>query len=219
MRWKHFPISENDLGAKKHVLENVSMGAMEHTLSKKLLARFSSMTGPFVLVAFDFLDIERVRDYAYGTYSGGKDLHSAMGGQRIPQEHAPIGGLIAIVQEHLRTSQDAIVLCENWIATRTSLAKRQAKWGPLESRVLLYGEEVYHILTSADVDYDQIECTIRESRRHWATGVCCHAVNLPHDEISSEAFFDDIVLNATKIFVPALDQEGYLVWSPKMLSL
>ena len=84
---------------------------------------------------------------------------------------SPMGGLVLFVEKFLGTSKDVFLLCENWAATRKSLADRPADLLPRESRVLFYREEVYHVLTGKDTNVDAIECTIRESTSHWATGV------------------------------------------------
>jgi hypothetical protein len=209
MKWKYFPIADNDPRAKKQVLENLSMGAYKHTLTRKLLTRFSEAAGQMVLVAFDSLDLNYDRLYAYATYDGGKGWFEAAGGETLPQEHCPIGGLVAFVENYLRSSSDAVAICENWAATPKDLAD----W-PRESRVAFFAEEVYHVLTSAETTFDAIETAIRESTHHWATGVCSYCQAVPQGDVPTEAFFDTIVANTAHIFTPALDGEGYLIWSP-----
>ena len=188
------------------------MGAHKHTLTKKLLSRFSEATGPMVAIAFESLDWDRDYLYEYGTYQGGKGLNDVVRVQDIPQRDCPIGGLIILLEKYLRSCREAVVLCENWIATREGLAVSH----PRESRILLYGEEVYHVLTSEDASFEAIETTIRESEHHWATGVCCLCERVPQGDIPSEAFFDAIAANTAHIFTPALDGEGYLIWSPTL---
>jgi hypothetical protein len=212
MKWKCYAIADDDPRAKKHVLANLSMGAHKHTLTKKLLSHFSEASGAMVAIAFESLDLEKDYLYEYGTYQGGKGLNDVLRGQDIPQRDCPIGGLIILLEKYLRSSRESVVLCENWIATREDLTV----WRPRESRILLYGEEVYHVLTSEDASFEAIETTIRESEHHWATGVCCLCERVPQRDIPSEAFFDAIVANTAHIFTPALDEEGYLIWSPTL---
>jgi len=210
MKWKYYPLRD-DAKAKKQILENVSIGAHEHTLTKKLLARFSEATGPIVAIAFDSLDLDKLADYSYATYDGGKQWSEAARGINIPMSDCPIGGLVHFVQEFLRTSKDAVVLCENWADTRTDYL---TNWRPRESHVLFFGEEVYHILTSANDTWEAIETAIRESTGQWATSVCSFVKDIPRGVISSESFFDAVVANTAHIFTPAFDGEGYLIWSP-----
>jgi hypothetical protein len=212
MRWKCYPLGDNDHKAKKQLLENLSMGAIEHTLSKKLLNRFSDATGPMVLIAFDSIDFDSDLLYAYATYNGGKGWFEAAGKRALPQEDCPIGGLVGFVKEYFRRSKDATVVCENWADTRKAYLKN---WRPRESRVAFFLDEVYHILLSADASFNAIETAIRESTNQWATGVCCTCGSVPQGTIPSEAFFDVIVANTEHIFVPALDGDGYLIWSPE----
>ena len=76
------------------------------------------------------------------------------------------------------------------------------------------GEDVYHILMSADDNYDAIECAIRESTHHWGMGVCTLHEGVQPTEPLSKAVIDEIVADTVHIFTPALDGEGYLIWSP-----
>lgn len=208
MMWKYYPLSDNDPKAKRQVLKNMEMVVPEHTLSKKLLQRFSEASGPMLLIAFESLDLDADCLYEYATYCGGK--YNLPGSESISWMDGPMWGLIPFLDKYLLKSKEAIVLCENWAATRKAVVDF-----PRESQILLFGDEVYHILTSENAGSpDSIECTIRESEHHWATGVCSLYTELPQDDIQSEAFFDAIVMNTTHIFTPALDGEGYLVWSP-----
>lgn len=212
MKWKLFPIAESDPKAKKQVVENLSMGAWKHTLSRRLLTRFSDASGPMLLVAFDTLDLDVDYLYAYATYEGGKGWFEASGKRVLPQEDCPIGGLVAFVEDYLRHTEHGVTICENWALTRNEYL---ASLVLHESRVAFFGDEVYHILTNVDTTFEAIETAVRESSHHWATGVCSSLEAVPQHDIPTEAVFDTIVANTAHIFVPALDGEGYLIWSPK----
>jgi hypothetical protein len=230
MKWKYFPLADNDPKAKGKVLENVSMGAFEHTLTKKLLSRFSDATGPMLLIAFDSLDAEAECLFDYGAYDGGKTLDEAAGKQSILQRDSPVGGLVQFLENYLRSRDNAVLFCERWTGTRTRLVNWPPDWPPLESQHLYFREEVYTVLKGEAASWDSIEFTVREGNSHWATGVCSLCKKVPRGhvpgvvsptediasaEIPSEAFFDEIVANTAHIFTPALDGEGYLVWSPR----
>ena len=51
MAWKYYPLAVDDPKAKKKLLENLEVGSNEHTLSKKLLQRFSEASGAMFLIA------------------------------------------------------------------------------------------------------------------------------------------------------------------------
>ena len=210
MKWKYYPLADADSKAKKQVLKNLEMGAYEHTLSKKLLSHFSEATGPIFLIAFESLDVDADCLYEYASYCGGKA--ELPGWKSIPWTDCPRWGLIHFVNDYLHASKQAIVLCENWMDTPTEYA---TQWRPRESRVVFYQEDVYHVLTSEDTDLDLIECTIRESEKHWATSVCSRCAEALIGNIPSEGCLDAIVANTVHIFTPALDGEGYLIWSPQ----
>lgn len=211
MKWRRYAFSDSDPRARKQIFANLAMGATQHALTRKLLSRFSEATGSYFAIAFEFLDVDRLPDFSYATYSGGKRWYEAAGTQDVSQGDSPIGGLICFLREFLRSSKEAVVLCENWGDSRTEYL---ANWRPRESRVVYHAEDVYHVLTSKDDDDDSIECVIRESRDHWATGVCSSCSEVPQGDILQDGILNAIVANTRHIFTPALDGEGYLVWSP-----
>jgi hypothetical protein len=173
---------------------------------------FSNAVGPILLIAYEWLDPGADALYKYGSYCGGKSLREVPGYDSITWMDSPRWGLIPFVDKFLLKSKDAVVLCENWAATRKGVTDAHF---PRESRFLLFNDEVYHILTSENAGRpESIECTIRESEHHWATGVCSLCAQVPEGDIPSEAFFDGIVASTSHIFTPALDGDGYLVWSP-----
>lgn len=208
MKWTYYALPDDDPRAKKRIVDEISVGASEHTLAKKLLPRVSEESGGTLLIAFDNLDADADWLYEYGTYGGGKRWFDAAGTQQLPQMDCPIGGLILFVGNYLRTSEEAVVLCQNYCSLR-------ARAAPRESRVVSYGEETYHLLTRTDANVESIECAIRESSSHWVTGVCSQFAEVPESFIESEAFFDAIVAETKHVFTSALDGEGYLIWSPK----
>lgn len=214
MKWRYYSLSDDDQRAKAQIFENLNLGAYEHTLTKKLLARFSAARGALMAIAMESLDLEGEWLFKYATYVGETESADAIGSQDIAWTDSPIWGLIEFVDRWLSGSTDRVTVCENCFLSRKVLID-----SPRESRTSCYGEEVYHILTNQDAsNQDAIECALRESEHHWATGVCSRYAAMPHGDIPSEAFFDEIVANTAHIFTPALDGEGYLVWSPERLN-
>jgi len=208
-KWTYYPLAADDPKAKMQVLENLQMGAHEHTLSKKLLQRFSEASGAMLLIAFETLDLDTDRPYKYaGTYCGGQ-LHPP-NYELITWMDTARWGLVTFVDKHLCKSKEAVVLCENVFAERKDVPNYTK-----ESRMLFFNEEVYHVVTYENAYMpDSIEQTIRESEHQWAVGVCSSCAEVPQGDVLSESFFDVIVANTTHIFTPALDGDGYLVWSP-----
>lgn len=208
MRWTYYQLTPDDTKAKEHVLENLQMGSYEHTLSKKLLQRFSEADGEMLLIAFESFDLDADCRYRHATYCGGQIKPPNL--ESISWMDCPRWGLIPFIDKHLLKSHESVVLCENVFDTRKDIAKLS-----IESRLLVFNDEVYHILTSENACRpESIECTIGDAEHQWMTGVCSSCADVPRGDISSEIFFDTIVTNAIHIFTPALDGEGYLIWSP-----
>jgi hypothetical protein len=213
MKWTYYPLSESDQKAKEHVVKNLEVGAYEHTLSRKLLSRFSAARGPALLIAFESLDLDSDYPFQHArTYCGGKHPHPDV--DSASWMDSTRWGLIPIIDKHLLKTKDPVVLCENVFLTPKTFARN-----PPASRVLLYRDEVYHVLTRENgARPESTECAIREWEQTWGTAVCSSSVEVPWGEIESDSFFDEIVANTKHIFVPALDGEGYLVWSPVLSS-
>jgi hypothetical protein len=212
MTWKEYVLPDGDAKAHKHFLKSFSIGAPNHALTKRLIQRLVNAKGPMFAIAMESLDLERVVDFRWaGTYSGGKQWHEAAHSPTFPVGNSPLDGLGLFLDTYLRSSQRAIVLCENWINTRSEIPNLLMR----ESRTVFHGDEVYHILSSSDAgNLEFISTTVWEAKNQWLTGVCSSAELVPQVEIPSEAFFDEIVANVAHIFVSAFDEEGYLVWSP-----
>lgn len=206
MKWKYYPLADSSLRARAHVLKNLSVGAAEHCLTKKLLKQFRDATGAIIAIAFESLDVDTEHFVANPTYGGGKRTID----ESVAWADAPIWGLVKFVDRWLQQSADAAVISENFFATRQSVTLH-----PRESRTAFYGDQVYHILSNADAGQEPlIECALRESEHHLGAGVCTLCKTLPQTEIKSEDFFDEIVGHTAHIFTPAFDNAGYLVWSP-----
>jgi hypothetical protein len=214
MKWQYYRLPESDQNAKAYLLENLSVGASDHVLSRKIMAHVARCTGSMLLIAFESLDLLDTMDYRFGgSYAGGKALYDVPGVYPVTLAGlvaSPSGGLIQFIEGFLRISNDAIVVVEHPTARTSDLVR----WETRESRVCTYGEEVYHLLTSENADFESIECATRESLHLWATGVCSSSKNVPGLQVISEDFFDGIVENASHLFTPALDGEAYLIWSP-----
>jgi hypothetical protein len=191
------PANEN---ATCFILGSLEICANDHVLSRKLLSRLASAAGPMYAIIGERINADLLKAHDFSTAPpDGEDT-----GKR------PVEILVSIVGEYLGTTQDAVVLCENWAAGRSDIAKWT--WPP--PRVACYGDnEVYHILTHKITDPELIEAAIIP-RHHWQTGVCSSCVHVPNGDIPDERFLDEIVRNTRHLFLPAFDGSGYLFWSP-----
>jgi hypothetical protein len=211
MRWKYYPLSNADANARKQIFENLSIGSDRCPLGKKLVNRFANATGSMFAIAMESLELDRVTDYCWaGTYAGGKQLREAISKPLIPMGDRPIDGLMSLLHQYFNAANSGLVVIENYWTTKTEEISRQRS----DRRLAFYQESVYHLLTPNDIDPEFIEDTIREPWHHWFTGVCGANLVLPVEDDWPEQFLDDIVANAQQLFVPAFDDEGFLVWSP-----
>jgi hypothetical protein len=193
-----------DKKAKAHILESLSICAHDHVLSRKLLERFSTASGSVIAIVSDWFDLDEL-----ASYREYPNLPTPEG-EPEPGER-PVERLVAFVVEYMRKAKDAVVICENFGASRQDIA--HWPWPP--PRVACYGDdEVYHVLTPEITDPDQIEAAV-SPRHHWQTGVCSACSVPPEGNIPDEGPLDEIVMNTVHLFVAAFDNTGFLVWSPQ----
>jgi hypothetical protein len=186
--------------AKSFIMGSLEICAYGHILSRKLLSRLSSATGPMYAIMGERInaDLLKAHDFSIAPPDGEET------GKR------PVEILVSIIGDYLKTTQDAVVLCENWAASRGDVAKWP--WPP--PQVACYGDsEVYHVLTHEITEPELIEAAI-VSRHHWQTGVCSSCPHVPQGDIPDEGFLEEIVRNTRHLFLPAFDGSGYLLWSP-----
>ncbi len=211
MRWKYFQLGENNLKAKEQIFENLSVGAVEHTLTKKLLDRFSHALGPVVLIANELWDLD-LQDFRSGGRYRGIGIGESNEADASTGEGYPFSGLERLIRGWLLSSPIAVILCENAFNMRDALPRMP----PRDSRLVFYNNEMYHVLLATDSGGEAIDSAVRESSHHWATAVCSLCAAVPECEVTSDSFFDEIVANTAHVFTPAIDGEGYLFWSPRM---
>jgi hypothetical protein len=216
MRWKSYLLPASDDAANKHVLRSLSVGAHSHTLTKKLLRRFSSARGSMIAFAWEDLDVDEIEDYDPSpTYRGGLDIHQVWNGDPIPIGDRSIDGLIAWLFDFLGTSEDRLIVVEDWLSKRTNpwlTSPERSKY--FQTRLAFHNDEVFHVLASGDADRDMAEDTIRSGWHYWLNAICVAGVALPAVTQWSDEFLDVLVANTCHIFVSAFDEEGFLLWSP-----
>ena len=217
MKWMIYPVAADDPRAIKQLAANLFIGSCgKHPLCQKIESRLSAATGEMFVIAMESMDWDRIADFRWAaTYSGGKQLGEAVATPLIPAGDREIDGLILLIRSWLAVEERRIVVFENfwsekadWIGTKC-----------LDTRDRYYGETVYHILTSEDRDPERTEDAIRAPWSQWFVGVCAVSLSLSQGDELSEQFLDEAAQNAQCIFVPAFDDEGFLVWHTGALRL
>jgi hypothetical protein len=198
-----FELEIDDKKAKEHLVESLSVSGHSHLLSRKILDRFSRTVGRAFVIVGDWYPIHQMETYDY-------TIPAPAGTTPFLEGDRPTERLVAFVRSYLQTTSNALVVCENWSATRQDVAKWP--WPP--PRVACFGDdEVYHIVTPKISDPEMIEAAV-VPRHHWQTGVCSLCEHVPSADIPDEVFLDKIADNTKHIFIPAFDGSGYLIWSP-----
>ena len=181
----------------------------QHALAKKVLVRFSEADGPLVLVALESLDLDGDDLYEYATYNGGD--RDARCHARWPAERLSDRRPDSLSGGFSRASMILFVLCDNWIDTRTDYL---GNWRPRESRVVFYEEDVYHVLTRKDDNYDSIRN--RDSRVNTPLGRGrMFVVRWNRGRYLVRSVLGCDCRKYRTHLLAALDGEGYLIWSPK----
>ena len=202
LKSKFVELGTDDDKAKEYMIESLYICAHDHVLSRKILDKFSESSGPMVAIVGEWQKLD--------------ELSSYNGFMRAPEgEYAqgdrPTERLVAFIKGYLMAVENALVVCENWGAERAHIAN----WSWPPPRIACYGDkEVYHILTNDIDDPEMIEAAVKPSH-YWQTGLCSRFDEFPVGDIPDEATLDSIVCNVTKIFVPAFDNTGYLIWTPE----
>jgi hypothetical protein len=212
MKWKCYPLPDDDAKAKKKIVENLEVVAGTQTLGRKLLARLAKATGPMLLIAQEFLDFQRIQDYRWaGTYKGGKQLHEAVDAPLTPVGDQCKDGVARLISEYLGISNYRIAVVSELGHCRASLRH----WRLPEARYGFFGDEAYPIVTHADVGNSDV---VRDAMNgmQWTTGVFSQIGDppgdLPLDIEMTESFLNEVVENTVHLVTKALDDEGYLIW-------
>ncbi len=205
-------LAENDQKAWDWIAENFSICSNDHVLSSKLWERFATYKGPVFALKLDTVDLDQLIYYMH-TWSPPGDTSTI---HDFPVEDWPITQLSKFVIDHLQKSDDAVVVCENANATRKMYDNW--RWGALPP-YWCYGEnEVYHILTPADIGTNTFKKITRQAFVNWGVGVCATCDRIPENSITDASFFDEIVRSTSHIFLPAFDGDGFLIWTPHPVS-
>jgi hypothetical protein len=119
--------------------------------------------------------------------------------------------LVSEIKKFLSVEKRACLL-ENSLAAAHDPWLRRAK-----SRILTYNSDVYHVLTSNNVDQDDISVAIKEASN---ADMLIGALGSIWENLTSSQAFDPgredlakFAQEASSVFVSAYDGEGYLVWN------
>jgi hypothetical protein len=198
-------LGPDDAKARSLILESLGVCAYDHLLSRKILERATAATGPMTAIFGSGIDLDLLSSYDC-CWPVPDDSEFQYDGATL--EHTT-ERLVRFIAEYLTSTADAVVVCENWLAQRATIADI----GSPPPRIACFGDgEVYHLLTPDITDLDAIEDTI-VARGRYQTGICSTSRSVPEGDIPDEGFLDEVVRNARHIFVPAFDGSGYLIWS------
>ena len=202
-------LAENDQKAWKWIADNFSICSHEHVLSRKLWTRFASYKGPVFALKLSIVDLSQLSSYMH-TWSPQGDKSRI---EDYPVDEWPASQIKQFVFDYLKSSDDAVVVCENANASRKMYENWQ--WGTLPPYWCYGDNEVYHILTPADIGSDTFKTTIRQAFVNWGVGICATCERIPEKSITDDSFFDEIVRTTRHLFLPAFDGDGFLIWTPE----
>jgi hypothetical protein len=217
VKWKHYPLPADDERAMELIQENLQV---DRTLAAKLRERFPLGSGELFAIAQEGLDVDSLQDFRDATYGSGMRWYEAAGTSTLAVGDRAIDGLTLFLKEFLLLADRGAVVIANWIAKRTDphMSPESRSQSPptylCTSRLTFFGDEVHHVLTPEDTDLELIEDTISEPWHHWFVGVCAAGFTIPDNNEFSADSLDELVARTEHIFVPAFDDEGFLVWSP-----
>ncbi|MCC7084276.1 MAG: hypothetical protein IT427_04635 [Pirellulales bacterium] len=213
MKWKYYLLKEDDSNAKSHIFANLSMGIYQKCLlSEKLFEKFAAIDGQFVAIAMESLDLELIADYRWAGIYQGKQLRDAIDTPKISVGDRPIDGLVRFLSDYLNSSSKPLVVIEDFWNTSYDIATKE-----IGHRLAFFKQRVYHLLTKEDTSPDVSEDAIRVPWNQWFVGLCADNITMPKNAEWTERFLDEITASTQHIFVPAFDDEGFLVWTPKGL--
>jgi hypothetical protein len=198
---------EHRLGspANEHILECLKYG---HTLSRHLLRRRQGLKEGRVITRLPL-----------GANTGELDKFE-WGGKYPPAADAKglpsaRDDLVSRIGDFLKRKEGGVCIFENYLARRTDPALSRAR-----SRVRLYGDEVYHVLTEEDAKPEPIKAAVAEAE---GLPIFIGALStLPQGsriysaqrELAGEEL-RALADRAEKIIVGAYDGEGYLIWGSR----
>jgi hypothetical protein len=212
MTWRRYDIPETDKRAKEHILLSLSVGAHDHTLTKKLLSKFSAAEGPIFAIGLDGVDIKDLHCFDCGPKYFGKFWD----GLTLKIGDRPNDGLLSFLFDFLRQPHQGLIVMEDWVSKRNDecMTPEHRAAYDFKSRLAFFNDEVFHVIAAGDTDLDVAEDAVRSAERRYLNGACVRGVGLPETTSWTAEFLDTLVTATTHIFVGAFDMEGYLVWSP-----
>src|SRR5262245_45187759 len=104
MKWNYIRLADDDQKARDWIQVNLETCAHNHTLSRKLLNRFSSRIGPMVAIIPEWVHLDQFAAYSHGSVPPPGDY--------APGD-SPLDRLVIFVREYLQAAKDAIAVCEN----------------------------------------------------------------------------------------------------------
>jgi hypothetical protein len=206
MKSRTVELADDDPKAIAWIRENLEMCAYAHSLSKKLLGRFSAASGVMTAFVPDWVDLPQLQTYNQGSVppAGGPTYY------RVGD--SPLDDLALFVREYLRATKEAVAVCENDGDVRKSMSFWT--WGPPPRTWLFGANEVYYILESGETDVELIDSAVGDTLGHWGVAVCSSCARIPERDVPDETFLEEIAENTKHILMPAFDNDGYMIWTP-----
>jgi hypothetical protein len=212
MAWQRYEIPASDKRAKEHVLLSLSIGAHAHTLTKRLISRFSGAEGPIFAFGLDGIDINSLHCFDCEPLYYGKPWSGGM----LDVGERPNDGLLEYLFDILGVKDAGLIVMEDWLRSRfddcMTVESRTARG--FNSRMSFFNDEVFHVIAAGDNDLEIAEDAIRSAETRYLNGICVRDVSLPDNEFWTSNFLDELVDKTESIFVGAFDISGYLVWTP-----
>ncbi|HTU26761.1 MAG TPA: hypothetical protein VMF30_15240 [Pirellulales bacterium] len=206
MKPRRVELGANDEKARGEIRRHLELGACNHTLSRKLLDRFSTAGGPVAALIPPWVNLSQIAGYNVGSVA---PPHSPA--YYAPGE-SPRDLLVEFVLAYLQTAADAVVVCENSGAARETL--KIWTWSQPPRASSLGDDEIYYILQSSHADPEMIDAALSDSLGHWTAAACSSSGEIPNGDMPDDSFLDLIVENTEHILLSAFDDDGYLIWSP-----
>ncbi len=205
MTARHVQLADDDQKARTWIRENLEVCAFSRPLSKKLLDRFSTDSGPVTAIIPDWVNISQLAKYSHGSVPPDRSPYR--------KGESPRDELVQAVLRYLETGTGRVVVCEDSGSARKALEIWTWSRPP---RYFEYGRDnVYYLLEPSDLDEEMIDAALGDGLgSHFAIAICSSCSQLPAQVIADDAPLDELVQNTRHILMPAFDGDGYMIWSP-----
>jgi hypothetical protein len=206
MKWIIKSLEASDNRARDCFLDNISVHLKRSPFLQQVREKLLHCDGSYSAIVFDNLDLDLVAQFRFGGSYGGVTMMAATAKYAADDVHYPEGGLASIIANHLGGSRNGVALSYS-----RSNTLEPVDWP--ESLKASLGEDVVHFLPAKSATLETVNELVSDSRGMWTVGVCSTVASLPAGAQWPVELLDEIISNASQLFTPAFDGEGYLVWT------